>query len=170
MNDLSWSRFGELSMSLVEQISRDYQPEIVVGIAKGGLMPAVVIASAFSVDLFPVKLSSRHNEEIVREIPEMFVPPTQHVANKRVLLVDDICITLRTLNIARQAILDLGAAEVRTATLAVHRFSKRPDWYVIESDDLLIHPWDRNMFVSGKWIINPEYQAELDEMGVTLRG
>jgi hypoxanthine phosphoribosyltransferase len=99
----------------------------------------------------------------------MSVPPTRHIAGKGVLLVDDISITGRTLNMARRAILDLGAREVRTATLAVHYFSTRPDWYVIESNELLIHPWDRNMLVDGKWMINPEYQAELDEMGVILR-
>jgi hypoxanthine phosphoribosyltransferase len=36
---------------------KDFRPEAVVGIAKGGVIPAVFLASAFQVDFFPIKLS-----------------------------------------------------------------------------------------------------------------
>ena len=89
--DLGWDRFGQLCKVLVEKITDDYQPEVVVGIAKGGVLPAVVISSALYVNFFPVKLSSRENEKIVREIlRRSSFHPAANLCGKKVLLVDDI--------------------------------------------------------------------------------
>lgn len=164
--DLGWERFGQLCKQLVENVTRDYQPEVVVGIAKGGVLPGVVISSALFINFFPIKLSSREDEKIVRETPEFFVPPTSHLKNKKVLLVDDICVTMRTLDIARNAIEDVGAAEVRCATFAVHKFSQKPEWYALNTDDLILNPWDKEIFADGRWKLNPEYEEEIGEMGL----
>ncbi len=163
MLDLGWARFGELCKELVEKIAADYQPDLVVGIAKGGVLPAVVISSALRRDFFPIKLSSRENEQIVRETPKLFVGPSRDVDRKRVLLVDDICVTMRTLDLARGLLVDAGAAEVRTATFATHG-SVWPDWYALETTALLLFPWDRDVYSAGSWTINPEYAAEISRM------
>lgn len=167
--DLGWDRFGACCRQLVERVAADYAPDIVVGIAKGGVLPGVVISSALFVDFFPIKLSSRQNEIIVREVPEMMVPPTAHVAGKNVLLVDDICITMRTMDIAQEALLRAGAKSVRCAAFAIHDAEGRcPEWYGIMTPDLLINPWDKAVFRSGNWSINPEYAAELEKLGVEI--
>ena len=159
--DLGWDKFGQLCKVLVEKITNDYQPEVVVGIAKGGVLPAVVISSALYVNFFPIKLSSRENEKIVREIPEVYVPPTANLQSKKVLLVDDICITMRTLKLARTEIEKMGAAEARCASFAVHHHSLKPEWYALNTDDLILFPWDKEVYVDGDWKLNREYGEEI---------
>ena len=159
--DLGWDGFGQLCKLLVEKITDDYQPEVVVGIAKGGVLPAVVISSALYVNFFPIKLSSRENEMVVREIPKVFVPPTANLRGKKVLLVDDICITMRTLSLARTEIEKKGAAEVRCASFAVHEHSLKPEWYALITDDLILFPWDNEVYVDGVWSLNREYEEEI---------
>ena len=43
--DLSWEMFGELCRALALRVARDYEPEVVVGIARAGVIPGAVIAS-----------------------------------------------------------------------------------------------------------------------------
>lgn len=164
IDDLGWEGAGKAFQWLGELIAENFTPEAVVGIAKGGVVPGVFLASIFLVDFFPIKLSSRKNEVVVRKKPKWFVRPTSDIKGKHVLLVDDICVAGRTLKIAKKALLDKGAVEVRTATLAIHSDSARPDYYVIESDALIIFPWDKLILSGLQWVMNPEYQQEIDSI------
>jgi hypoxanthine phosphoribosyltransferase len=162
VEEIPWSRLGGLLTDLVDQIRQRYRPELVVGIAKGGVIPAVHTSSAFSVDFLPIKLSSRHNEQVVSETPVWHVHPTDRVQGQRVLLVDDICVAGRTLKLASEALRARGVAELTTATLAVHPGSFKPDFHALETDSLIVWPWDRDQIqADGTWIINPEYLEEM---------
>jgi len=163
--EISWSKLNELLIRLAETIQRDYRPDLVVGIAKGGVIPGVYLSSAFRVDFLPIKLSCRNNEEIISTQPIWRVYPTDLVKGKRVLVVDDIIIAARTLKMAVEEIRTKGAKEIRTATLAAHSDSIRPDWVAFVTDALIIWPWDRDMLTpEGKWIMNPEYMKAIREL------
>ena len=43
--EVDWPFFGEICRALALRVARDYQPEIVLGIAKAGVIPGVVVAS-----------------------------------------------------------------------------------------------------------------------------
>lgn len=162
--DISWQQLGTILKALAEKIGENWRPDIVVGIAKGGVIPGVFLSSAFQVDFFPIKLSSRHNEQIIRKEPAWYVYPTEHVRGKKVLLVDDICVAGRTIGMAADELKKLGAAEVRTAAVAIHNGSIRPDYMGLVTDDCVIWPWDRDVITKdGEWKINPEYR-EIDHI------
>ena len=42
---VEWPLFGELSRALALRVSREYDPDIVVGIATAGVVPGAVIAA-----------------------------------------------------------------------------------------------------------------------------
>jgi hypoxanthine phosphoribosyltransferase len=48
--DLSWEGIGASFRRLDEMIANDFHPEAVVGVAKGGGIPAVFLATALRVD------------------------------------------------------------------------------------------------------------------------
>ena len=165
VEEIPWSRLGCLLIQLAELIRRDWRPEVIVGIAKGGVIPAAFLSSVFRVDFFPIKLSSRKNEEIVREEPKWFVYPTEAVRDKKVLLVDDIIVAGRTVDLAVEELTKLGAEEIRTATIAVHNDSVRPDYFALSTDALIVWPWDRDCFIDEEtWAINPDYMAEMQRI------
>ena len=154
---------GGLLTELAEEVSRTFRPDLVVGIAKGDVIPAVFLSSAFLVDFFPIKLSSRRDEQIVSQTPVWHVRPTDAVEGKRVLIVDDICITGCTLRMASEEILRHGAREVRTASLVVHGISARPDYVALDTDAVVVWPWDRDTLGSdGTWEMNAEYQRQVN--------
>jgi len=169
LHNMTWDDFGSLCHKLAMIIWQDYQPEIVVGIAKGGVLVGACLSSALRLDFFPIKLSTRHNEKIVRDEPKWFVTPTDDLAGKRVLLVDDICVTMKTLDLAKEAIMAKKATEVRTATLMIHGGHQRPDWFALDTNALILVPWDLKVILDGEWVINPEFQEELDSLGINVK-
>lgn len=162
--DLTWEVLGRLCHELVEKILAEYAPEVVVGVAKGGVVPGVVIASALRVNFFPIKLSRRDNEKRVRDQPQVLVPAGDYVRGQRVLLVDDMCVTRRTLVAAQAALEPFAPARVRYASLAVHEFSEMPDWFALKTNALILFPWEKGVFTNGGWQLIPEYQQELDRL------
>jgi hypoxanthine phosphoribosyltransferase len=163
VTEITWARFGELCKELALAVTA-YDPEIVVGIAKGGVLPAAVLASLLRREFYPIRLSRRHDDRVVRDQPALLTPMPEAVAGKRVIVVDDIAVTGETLRLAAQEALRLGAAAVKTATLFVHGASQRPDYFVLESDDLILNPWDYLVLEGGRFVVHPEYQRELDEI------
>jgi len=163
VDEISWSRLGDIMVSLAEKISAEWRPEVVVGIAKGGVVPGIFLSSAFMVDFYPVKLSSRHDEQVVSAMPMWYVRPTAAVKDKKVLLVDDICVAGRTLGMAISELQALGAAEIRTAAIAAHQESVRPDYVGIVTDACVVLPWDKNVLSKdGRWEMNIDYAEELE--------
>ncbi len=156
--EVSWDRFGQLCRDLAMKIHREYQPDVVVGVARAGVIPGVVIASMFRKEFYTIKISRRENDRVVHARPILFVPITESVYGKRVLLVDEISISGETLRIAREEVQNKAAREVRTATLFVHGISKKPDYFALESDAMIINPWSQYIIgQSGDLEVHPEY-------------
>ena len=115
VTEITWARFGELCKQLALAVAA-YDPEIIVGIAKGGVLPAAVLASLLRREFYPIRLSRRHDDRIVRDRPALLTPMPAAVDGKRVIVVDDIAVKGETLRLAAQEALRLGAAAVKTAT------------------------------------------------------
>jgi hypoxanthine phosphoribosyltransferase len=155
--EITWEQFGGLCRKLAIAIEGQFQPQCVVGISKGGLPLATVLASMFRVDLYPIRLSYRERDRVIHDFPIWIVPVTSRVAGKRVLLVDEISVSGTTLKIAKEELLRQGAAEVMTATLAIHSSSIMPHLYAIKSDALIVMPWDKWILQDGEFALHPEY-------------
>ncbi len=157
---ITWEMFGKLAQDLAKKIHKDYKPDVVVGIVKAGVIPGAVISSLFRKDFYTIKLSRRSNDKVVYPRPILFVPITDSVYGKKVLLVDEISVTGETLKLAKEEVMSKQAKEVRTATLFVHTYSYKPDWYALESDAMIINPWDRYVLnEKGELEIHPEYKT-----------
>lgn len=161
--ELSWEMFGELCRALALRVARDYEPELVVGIAKAGVIPGAVIASILRLDFFSMKISRRVGDEVVRRLPALLSEAPRQAAAKRVLLVDEICTTGETLRLALAAIRALRPTEVRTATSFARPMGYKPDYHALETDVTVIFPWDRKIFQGETLVVNPRYAAAIRE-------
>ena len=117
---LSWEQFGEASRDLARTILRDgFEPEVVVAIARGGLLPGGAIAYALG-----AKNCGALNVEFytgigtVLDAPELLPPELDmsYLEGRRVLLVDDVADSGRTLDLAVRLLTERGA-EVRSAVI-----------------------------------------------------
>jgi uncharacterized protein len=160
--ELSWEVFGELCRALAVNVSRHYQPDVIIGIARAGVIPGAVIASILRRDFFSMKITRRSGMERVHERPQLLTAAPAQARGQKVLIVDEICTTGETLRMALAAARAVRPAEVRTATSLVKLGQYKPDFYAVETDATVIFPWDRQVLSDdGELVENPLYKELL---------
>lgn len=161
--ELSWDVFGELCRALAVKVSRSgYRPDVVVGIAKAGVIPGAVVASILRADFYSMKITRRELGGGVRETPELLSSAPRQARGQRVLIVDEICTTGETLRMAKNALRNVAPTEVRTAVSIVKVGGFQPDYHALETEGTVIFPWDRQVVTpSGDLVVNPQYEELL---------
>ena len=158
--NVEWPLFGELSRALALKVSRAYDPEIVVGIATAGVIPGAVIAAILDREFHSMVVSRRYGTDAPREMPAILSAAPSSVRHRRVLLVDETCDSGETMRLAVTAIVNAGAAEVRTA-VGFKTGSYEADFYSIATESTIILPWDREVLIDGELVPNPLYAGVL---------
>ena len=161
--DLSWEMFGELCRALALKVARDFDPELVIGIARAGVIPGAVVASILRLDFYSLKISRKHGDEQVRERPAILSAAPRQAAGRRVLIVDEISTSGETLRLALAAVRDVRPSEVRTATSLARPRGYQPDYFALQTGATVIYPWDRKIFEGDELVVNPRYQDALGE-------
>ena len=158
--EVEWPMFGELSRALALKVVRDYDPEIVIGVATAGVVPGAVIAAIMDREFHSIIVSRRYQSASVRDTPAVFgaVPPA--VRDRRVLVVDETCDSGATLRLAVGAIVNAGALVVRTA-VGFRTGTYEPDFHALATESAIVLPWDREVLVNGELVPNPAYEGML---------
>jgi hypoxanthine phosphoribosyltransferase len=161
--EVDWAMFGELCRALALKVARDYNPEVIVGIARAGVIPAAVVASILRVDFYSMRISRKDGGEPVRMRPAVLSAAPREVEGKRVLIVDEITTSGDTLRLALAAVRDVHPAEVRTATSFARTSGYQPDYSALTMDAQVVFPWDRKIFDGDELVVNPRYEDVVDE-------
>ncbi len=161
--DLSWEMFGELCRALALRVARDFDPYLVIGIARAGVFPGAVIASILRYDCYSLTSSRREGGEVVRDRPAVLSAAPLQCQGKKVLLVDEITSSGETLRLGLASIRDLGPQEVRTATSFTRWRGYKPDFTAMETDATIIFPWDRKIYEGEELVVNPRYVEVIEE-------
>jgi uncharacterized protein len=154
--EVDWPFFGELCRALALRVARDYEPEIVLGIAKAGVIPGVVVASILQTEFSSMAVTRQ--EEGAQPVLVSGPPPS--IRGRRVLIVDETCDTGSTMKLALSEVRALHPSEVRTAvSFKTGEFA--PDFHAFETDNFIILPWDREIIQGGEIVMRPDYAARL---------
>ena len=159
--EVDWPFFGELCRGLALKVWHDYQPDLVVGIARAGVIPGAVVASMLRVDFASMTL--RRSGEGVE--PALISRPTMSPKGRNVLLVDSTCESGQTIRLAMSVMKEEGAKQVKTA-IAIKTGSFQPDYYALQNPSFVILPWDRDVIQDGKIVVRPDYEAALKQAGL----
>src|SRR3989475_8965784 len=114
---VDWPFFGELCRALALKIFREYDPDVVIGIARAGVIPGVVVASILQRDFASVAITRQ--ESGAR--PVVIAGPPRIVTGRRVLIVDETCDSGDTMKLALAAGRELQPAAVQSAVAFRHR-------------------------------------------------
>jgi hypoxanthine phosphoribosyltransferase len=157
---VEWPLFGELSRALALKVAREYDPEVVVGVATAGVVPGAVVAAILDRPFAAITVSRRYRAETVRQTPAVIGAAPHEVRGKRVLIVDETCDSGDTLRLAVSAIVNAGAVGVRTA-VGFRTGSYEPDYHALATESTIVLPWDREVLVGGELVPNPNYAGLL---------
>lgn len=154
--ELSWELFGETCRALALRVSHEYRPDLVIGVATAGVIPAATVAAMLQADFDSMRISRRDGETFRSEPRILSATPVQ-CRGKRVLIVDEITTSGDTLRLALAAVREVGPADVRTAASFVRPGGYRPNYFAMESDQLIVYPWDRQVVTDGELVTGPMY-------------
>jgi hypoxanthine phosphoribosyltransferase len=137
---VSWNVVEVLSRNLAREVRRsDFKPDLIVGIAKGGLIPATLVAKYLHLPITSILIQSYTGKD-KRKHPEIEIDIPEDLDAFRVLIVDDIVDSGETMQLAKE---HLSFLDVKTAALyykpnRVHT----PDFYRVQTDKWIKFPWE----------------------------
>lgn len=146
---VTWKNIEDWVNVVINKIEFDgYKPEIIIGLARGGLVPARLISDRMQLkDLYAVKTEHWG----ITATPDGQAKITQtlpiNISGKRVLVVDDITDTGQSLSLAIDHVKSMGPSELRSATLLHILHSKYiPNYFAEEVPEdkwtWFIFPWN----------------------------
>lgn len=138
---MSWEEVDESLLKLAKKVRRDFDPDVVVGVARGGLIPAVRLSHLLGDKEFRVIQVKYYQGRRRLEKPEL-ISDAKALSGKA-LLVDDVADTGTSLGFVLGHLEEKGIKEVRTATIAYKpRARLKPDYFVVRTSKWVIFPWE----------------------------
>jgi len=150
---VSWSEYHDIVNEIVKQVEKSgFSPQLIVGIARGGLIPGVQLSNVLDTKfgiLWLARCSSNNaafslpsNESITIEGKIL-----KNIPEKKVLIVDDIVDEGVTKEVATGILKGMKAKEVRFACLFVNGRRQKRDCVDycsrVTQGEWVVFPWEK---------------------------
>lgn len=149
--NLTWQGFGDACRQIAQQIADSgWMPDLIVAIARGGMLPAGAISYALGVKANNVEFYTGVGKTMAE--PEILEPymDISSLEGKRVLIVDDVADSGKTLKLIMDLISEKGLSmggdsakvDARSATIYLKPTSIiKPDYIFKQTDKWINFPW-----------------------------
>lgn len=151
---LTWEGFGAAQREIAQAVADSgFHPTVIVAVARGG-MP---VAGALTYSL-GVKLTDAINVEFYTDVDQTLPDPillapmldTESITGRKILVVDDVADSGRTLGLVIKLLRGFGA-DVRSAVLyAKPRTLVQPDFVWRTTDRWIVFPWSAEPPVTAR--------------------
>jgi hypoxanthine phosphoribosyltransferase len=143
----TWNQIYEMLFCQAQKIeAKNYRPDIIVAIARGGVIPGRIMSDLLeNPNLSFIQIEFYTNINQTLQEPNLKQTLIINVTGKKILLIDDISDTGKSLKLAKTHLQQQGASQTKTATLFQKPQSKTtPDFYEKQTTDWVVFPWDIN--------------------------
>lgn len=142
---ISWEEGANLCEQLVHK-TEDYRPDVLVGVSRGGLVPLRIFSDMRNIRKIGVLGIQFYNKiGETRGFPEITHDMPINIEGKKVLIIDDVADTGKSLIAAKEYIDRKGASDIRIATLHYKPTSMvKPDYFIDTTTAWIIYPWERH--------------------------
>jgi hypoxanthine phosphoribosyltransferase len=141
----TWSQIYRMLLQIADKIRMDnFKPDVIVGVSRGGWPPARVLSDLLeNPNVANVKAEFYVGVAETKGEPTLTQPVSVNVSGKKVLVVDEIADTGKSLQLIREHLKARGASEVRIATIYLKPWSiVKPDYYAKETNRWVVFPWE----------------------------
>ena len=175
----SWDEIYDMLLILADLIRRDlFSPDVIVGVSRGGWPPARVMSDLLgNVELANIRVEFYRGVAEARSEPVITQPLSLPIKENKVLIMDDVADTGKSLKLVREHVKEQGAKKIRIATIYYKPWSIIvPDYYVKVTRRWIVFPCERKETVRNlvdrcrrKGIPIEEMQRKLEEGGMDKR-
>jgi hypoxanthine phosphoribosyltransferase len=141
---ISWEEYGALADRLSRKIlETEADFDLVVGIARGGIPLAMVLADKLGVKLDIVNVKS-YTGINMRKKPTIVSTLTENISGKKILIVDDLVDNGDTMETVVEYLKKEMPGSLKTAVLFKKPWSRfEPDFFVEIVTQWIVFPWER---------------------------
>ena len=142
----TWEQIYEMLLNLANKIRKDcFEPGVILGVSRGGWPPARVLSDLLeNPELANVKTEFYMGVAETKGEPTITQPISVSVRDKKVLVVDEIADTGKSLRLIQSHLKKQGASEIKIAAIYYKPWSVvTPDYYEKESSAWVVFPWER---------------------------
>jgi hypothetical protein len=141
----TWNQIYDALLKLAERIRKNgFEPDVIVGVSRGGWPPARFLSDLLdNPNLANVRAEFYLGVAETKGEPTLTQPVSTDVAGKKVLVVDEIADTGKSLELIKKHLAEKGAAEVKIVTVYYKPWSiVTPDYYEKETSRWVVFPWE----------------------------
>ena len=146
----SWDQIYTLLLCLAEKIQKSgFKPDVIIGVSRGGWIPARIMSDILEnpkltnvTTEFYIGITKTKNEPTITQ--QVSLP----VKDKKILVVDDLVDTGKSLKLLTEYLQNIGAAEIKIATIYCKPWSVTfPHYYEKMTRYWVIFPWERKEMI-----------------------
>jgi len=142
----SWDEIYEMLLALADIIKKDsFSPDVIIGVSRGGWPPARVMSDLLgNVELANIRVEFYRGVAETEDEPVITQPLSMSVEGRKVLIMDDVADTGRSLRLVRDHVEKKKANVIKIATIYYKPWSTIvPDYYVRVTRRWIVFPWER---------------------------
>jgi len=142
----TWEQIYEMLLELAKRIRKTgYAPDTVVGVSRGGWPVARVMSDLLeNPEVANVKAEFYLGVAETKREPVITQPVSASVKNRKVLVVDDVADTGKSLALVKDHLKEQGATDIKIATIYYKPWSTlKPDWFERQTERWIVFPWER---------------------------
>lgn len=143
-----------------------FDPEVIIGIARGGYPIARIFCDLFGmkeVAMMGIEFYTGINE--TKEKPRVLYDVPIDIEKKKVLLVDDVADTGKSLEVAKKHLEKKNIQALKIATLHYKSHSRiKPDFYYERTEDWIVYPWEMVEFTREYMKKRKQEEAKLEQI------
>jgi hypothetical protein len=141
----TWNQIYTMLLNLADKIRKSqFKPDTIVGVSRGGWPPARVLSDLLdNPNLANVRAEFYLGVAETKGEPTLTQPVSSPIEGKKVLIVDEVADTGKSLKLVKEHVLQQGATEAKIATVYYKPWSIiKPDYYEKETSLWIVFPWE----------------------------
>ena len=140
----NWRNIYLMLLNLAEKIRRGtFKPDVIIAVSRGGWLPARVLSDLIETPTGNVGVDFYLGVAETRKVPVLTQNVNVPVAGKKVLVVDDVADSGKSLKLVKKLLFKQGAMDVQVATIYYKPLSIiKPDYFARETKRWVVFPWE----------------------------
>lgn len=156
---LTWQDIDQLVDHIIPQIESEFDAMLII--TRGGIIPGGLLAEALGLSTiltaavdFPAEIDGEKERARLRVWPKFLQFPDENLLrDKRILIVDDVWGSGRTITAVKNRLSGAGGVPV-TCVLHFNPYRNlfgnvRPDYFAAITDAYIVYPWEINRGKDG---------------------
>jgi hypoxanthine phosphoribosyltransferase len=141
----TWDRIYEMLLNLAEKIAKDtFKPDTVLAVSRGGWIPARVLCDLLGApSLADVGVKFYSGVAEPKDEPKLTRSTSVSLKGHRVLIVDEVADTGKSLKVVKQHVSQQGPDETKIAVIySKPKSAVNPDFFEKQTRNWIIFPWE----------------------------